>query len=96
MENGKADPSQVAEGELTHCRVRAKCNNGAAGTFCNGQRRNPIMRDEVEAQNALTTKAKWALRLAESEIDCLHVELHESLDREIDIRANMGPKVGGR
>ena len=45
------------------------------------------MREEVEAQAAITTKAKWVIELAESEIDRLQSELRQSSDREADIRA---------
>ena len=45
------------------------------------------LREEVEAQTALTAKAKRALRLAESEISCLRAELRQSSNKETHIRA---------
>ena len=45
------------------------------------------MREEVEAQAVVTTKAKRATELAELESDHLRLELLQSSDREADIRA---------
>ena len=45
-----------------------------------------MLREEVEAQAALTAKAKRATKLAEMEIDCLRSELRQSSDREANIR----------
>ena len=42
---------------------------------------------EIEAQIAVTEKAKRALRKEESEIDCLRGELRQSSERERDIQA---------
>ena len=47
------------------------------------------LREEVEAQIAIATKAKRAGQLAESKIDHLRTELRQSLDRETDIRAKV-------
>ena len=46
-----------------------------------------MLREEVEAQAALTAKAKRATKLAETKIDRLRSELRQSSDREADIRA---------
>ena len=45
------------------------------------------LREELEAQIAITAKAKKVAQLAQLEIDRLRSELRQSLDRETDIRA---------
>ena len=50
------------------------------------------LREEIEAQAAITEKAKRATEPAESEIDLLRSKLYQSLDREVDIQAK-GRKV---
>ena len=46
------------------------------------------LKEEIEAQTAIASKAKRVVQLAESEIDHLRAELRQSSDREKDIRAN--------
>ena len=53
----------------------------------NNNAASQTLRKEVEAQNAIATKAKSATQLAESEIDHLRAELCQSSDRETNIRA---------
>ena len=45
-----------------------------------------ILREEVEAQVAITAKTKRAIKVAESEIDRLRSDLRQSSDKDANIQ----------